>query len=295
MTNDHAVLHPWAAGQVAVITGAAQGIGAETARRCAAASMAVIIGDIDGARGEILAEAIRQSGGQAVFQYADVSLEEHLAALVQTAAERWGRLDLLVNNAHWEARVPVTELTQEQWDRSHAVLLRSHILAAKHAVPLLRAGGGGSIINISSIHGLAVTPHYETYEAHKASVIHLTRGLARDLGPDGIRVNGICPGLIITERLAARYAEQPGRLEQIRAIHPVRRLGTPADITETILWLASPAASFITGQSIVVDGGITLQMGLSLANQLWDERGNQASDLGGMSGSSKAISSGMSR
>ena len=256
---------------VAVITGSAMGIGAEIARCAAARGMAVVVSDVEDADGEAVAASIRATVGQAIYRHADVAEEDDLAALVQAAAGEWGRLDLLVNNAHWEVHAPVTELRVEDWDKSHAVLLRSHVLATKHAVPVMRAHGGGNIVNISSVHGLAVTPNYATYEAHKAAVIHLTRQLARDLGPDGIRVNCICPGLIVTEKIGARLAQQPGRAEFLETIHPVRRLGTPADIAEVTLFLASPAASFITGQAIVVDGGMLLEMPLALAGRLWEE------------------------
>jgi NAD(P)-dependent dehydrogenase (short-subunit alcohol dehydrogenase family) len=151
------------------------------------------------------------------------------------------------------------------------VLVRSHALGAKHAVPVMRAQGGGNIVNIASIHALATTPNYATYEAGKAAVVHLTRQLARDLGPDGIRVNCICPGYIKTEKLAADLAQRPGREEFLNRIHPVRRVGTPRDIAEAALFLASPAAGFITGHPIVVDGGLMLEMGLSLAGRIWDE------------------------
>jgi NAD(P)-dependent dehydrogenase (short-subunit alcohol dehydrogenase family) len=255
---------------VAVITGSAMGIGAETARRCAVSGMAVVVSDIDDVLGNGVVEEIRAAGGQAIYQHADVSQESDLAALMDAAVCEWGRLDLLVNNAHWEVRVPVTDLRAEDWDRSQAILVRSHILGAKHAVPVMRRQGGGNIVNVSSVHGLAVTPNYETYETAKAAVIHLTRGLARDLGPDGIRVNAICPGIILTERLAARYAEQPERTAFITQAHPLRRLGTPRDIAEVVLFLASPAASFITGQAIVVDGGIMLEMSLGLVGRSWD-------------------------
>ncbi len=247
------------------------GIGAETARRCAAAGMAVVVSDVDDEPGHSVVKEMRAAGGRAVYRHADVGREEDLAALAQVAVDEWGRLDLLVNNAHWEVRVPVTDLRAEDWDKSQAVLVRSHILASKYAAPVMRRQGGGSIVNIASIHAFTVTPNYESYETGKAAVIQLTRGLARDLGPDGIRVNCICPGLIETERIAARHAENPARAEFIRSIHPVRRIGTPADIAGVVLFLASPAASFITGQAIVVDGGITLDMSLAVAGRVWDQ------------------------
>jgi NAD(P)-dependent dehydrogenase (short-subunit alcohol dehydrogenase family) len=255
--------------QVAVVTGSAQGIGAEIARQAATQGMGVVVSDVDDTRGEATAAAIRDRGGTAIYQHADVADEAQLAALVEVAVRAWGRLDLLVNNAHWEVRVPVTELRAADWDRSQAVLIRSHVLATKHAVPVMRAQGGGNIVNISSVHGLFVTPDYATYEAAKAGVIHLTRQLARDLGPDGIRVNCICPGLIITESYAERLAAEPGRADYLTQFHPVRRLGTPADIAAAVFFLASPAASFITGQALVVDGGVTLEMSLALANRFW--------------------------
>src|SRR6266508_5308850 len=164
---------------VTVITGSAIGIGAETARRCAAAGMAVVVSDVDDETGQSVVEQIRTAGGRAIYRHADVGLEEDLERLVKAAVDEWGRLDLLVNNAHWEVRVPVTVLRAEDWDKSQAVLVRSHILATKHAAPVMRRQGGGSIVNIASIHAFTVTPNYESYETGKAAVIQLTRGLAR--------------------------------------------------------------------------------------------------------------------
>jgi len=257
-------------GDVVVITGSARGIGAEIARRCAARNMRVVVSDIDDQPGESLVADLRAAGHHAIYHHADVACEQDLAALVDRTVAEWGRLDLLVNNAHWEATVALTELTMETWDRSQAVLVRSHVLAAKYAAPVMRNQGRGNIINIGSVHGIAVTPHYACYEAGKAAVIHLTRQLARDLGPEGIRVNCICPGFIMTEQNVAWLAEHPGYEEFYRAMHPVGRLGTPGDVAELVLFLASPAAGFITGQPIVIDGGQTLEMSLTVALRVWE-------------------------
>jgi meso-butanediol dehydrogenase/(S,S)-butanediol dehydrogenase/diacetyl reductase len=261
-----------AVNEVVIVTGSARGIGAEVARRCAARAMGVVVSDIDDRLGEAVAASIGATGNQAIYCHADVSREEDLARLIDSAVATWGRLDLLVNNAHWEMHTPVTELIADQWDHSQAVLVRSHVLAAKYAVPVMRAQGGGTIINIGSVHGFAVTPEYASYEAGKAAVIHLTRQLARDLGPDGIRVNCICPGYIVTEQSGAWLAQHPAHEEFYRRLHPVRRLGTPGDIAELVLFLASPAAGFITGQPIVIDGGMMLEMPLTIARRLWEEQ-----------------------
>src|SRR5256886_12412530 len=153
-------------------------------------------------------------------------------------------------------------------DRVADVGLKSMYRASKFALPHLRAAGGGSIVNLASVHGLLVAPRSLVYETVKAGVIALTRQLAVDLGPDGIRVNAICPGMIMTERMTERWRPHPEALPFYEQQYPLRRTGTPVDIANAIVFLCSDEASFITGHALVVDGGLTIQLQEDLGIQL---------------------------
>ena len=264
---------PDLSGQVAVITGGALGIGGGTARRLAADGASVLIADINGEAAEQNAAHIRAAGGTAEAIVADVSKSADIRRAIDTAVERWGKLTILVNNAFGVAAMAkgtALEVEEDDWDRGFAVLVKALFIGAKHAVPLMQAAGGGSIINISSVHGLLAAPRALVYDTGKAAVIGLTRQLAVDFGPLGIRVNAICPGHIVTEHMERQWAENPDGLRFFDQQYPVRRTGTPADIAAAIAFLCSQDASFITGQALAVDGGLTIQLqedlGVHLAN-----------------------------
>jgi len=264
---------PDLSGQVAVITGGAMGIGGGTARRLAADGASVLIADINGEAAEQNAARIREAGGTAEAITADVSKSADIHRAIDTAVERWGKLTILVNNAFGVAAMAkgtALEVEEDDWDRGFAVLVKALFIGAKHAVPLMQAAGGGSIINISSVHGLLAAPRALVYDTGKAAVIGLTRQLAVDFGPLGIRVNAICPGHIVTEHMERQWAENPEGLRFFDQQYPVRRTGTPADIAAAIAFLCSQDASFITGQALTVDGGLTIQLqedlGVHLAN-----------------------------
>lgn len=242
-------------GRVAVVTGAAQGIGESTARHLAQAGAKVILADIKEERGEESAAAIRQNGGDVKFVYADVSKEEDIQNMIQTAVDEYGRLDILVNNAHFEVVGSATEITVDDWDRSLAVLLRALFLGTKYAVPHMQAVGGGNIINISSILGKQATRRYITYTTAKAAVVQLTRQTALDYGPYNIRVNTVTPGAINTR---PGDAAPPNRDSVASKVTPLRRSGIPKDIATAICFLVSDHAAFITGAELVVDGGLTI-------------------------------------
>ena len=250
-------------GKAAIVTGGAAGIGGATSRLLAEQGASVLIADVNMPEAEANAETIRGAGGTAEVLFTNVGRHEDIAAMVQTAIDRWGRLDILVNNAFSptdEGDGDALTVSEEAWDAGMATLVKAHFLAAKYAVPHMRASGGGSIVNISSVHGLLMAPRKLIYEAGKSAVIGVTKQMAIDFGPDGIRVNAICPGHIVTERQQERWDENPGGLRYFEDQYPVRRTGVPLDIANAVSFLCSGEASFITGHALVVDGGLTIQL-----------------------------------
>jgi NAD(P)-dependent dehydrogenase (short-subunit alcohol dehydrogenase family) len=258
---------------VAIVTGGATGIGGATARRFAEEGAKVLIADINLAGARENVERIRAAGGTAEAIEADTGRHADIKAMVDRAVELWGSLLILVNNAYSpsgaDTRGGAVEVPEEAWDRGMAVLVKSMYLGAKYAVPAMRQAGGGSIVNLSSVHGLLMAPKSLIYETGKTAVIGITKQMACDYGPDGIRVNAICPGHIVTERMQERWQQSPEGLRFFEQQYPIRRTGTPLDIANAITFLCSDEASFITGHALVVDGGLTIQLqenlGVSLA------------------------------
>jgi len=249
------------AGQVAIVTGGAQGIGGATARRLAEDGARVLIVDIDRATMDHNLERIGQTGGTAAGLVADVSTPDGVEAMIDGAVKRWGALHIVVNNAYgaFDRNEAVT-MTEETWDRTMDLGLKAMFRAAKLAIPHMQKAGGGSIVNMSSVHGLLSSPSWFIYEVIKPAVIGLTRQLAVEYGPLGIRVNAICPGHIVTEKLERMWQGNPTGLRFFEEQYPLRRTGRPADIANAIAFLCSDEASFITGQALVVDGGLTSQL-----------------------------------
>lgn len=249
--------------RVAIVTGGAQGIGGATARRLAEQGTRVLIADIDMEVGESNVATIRGAGGTVDLVHADVGKSQDIEAMVRKAVDLWGRLDILVNNA-FDAGSAGTggavEVTEEAWDRDMAILVKSIFLGAKHAVPQMQKGGGGSIVNVASIHGLLMAPGFLTYETGKSAVIGMTRQMATEFGPMGIRINSVCPGHIVTERLQRLWDENPSGLRLFEDQYPLRKVGRPVDIANAIAFLCSDQASFITGHALVVDGGHSIQL-----------------------------------
>lgn len=249
--------------QVAIVTGAAMGIGRATARRLAEEGARVLVADVqmDAARENVA--AIRGAGGVAEAFRADVARHEDIEAMVKKAVALWGRLDILVNNAYGGtegAAGGAEEVTPEGWDRAMAMLVKSMYLGAKYAVPQMRRSGSGSIVNIASVHGMLMAAGSLVYEAGKSAVIGLTRQMAVEYGPDGIRVNAICPGKIVTERSQESLDRYPLSRLFFQDQYPLRKLGRPLDIANAVVFLCSEEATFITGHSLVVDGGLTIQL-----------------------------------
>ncbi len=261
------------AGQVAIVTGGAQGIGGATARRLAEEGAQVLIVDIDQETAEKNAETIRAAGGTVATLRADVGKHEDIRVMVDEAVRRWGKLNILVSNAYNPIgggdSGSAVDVSEEAWDRCLAVLMKSIFLGAKYAVPAMQRSGGGSIVNISSVHGLLQAPGSLIYEAGKSAVIGMTRQMALDFGPLGIRVNAICPGHIVTERIqASMWDNNPDGLRFFEEQYPVRRCGRPVDIANAVVFLCSDEASFITGHALVVDGGLSIQLQENLAVHL---------------------------
>ena len=178
-------------------------------------------------------------------------------------------MDILVNNAVnsaiWGGDKPIADISDADFDAGMGILVKSHFAAIRRAVPHMRAAGGGAIVNISSVHGMFGAPGALIYETGKAAVIGITRQLATELGPDGIRVNAICPGHIVTERGRENWDANPTGLAFFEDQYPIRRVGKPGDIAAAVAFLCSADAGFITGHALVVDGGLTAQLQENLA------------------------------
>jgi len=253
-------------GQVAIVTGGALGIGGATARKLASEGASVFIADIDDSAAAANVARIEQAGGTAAASHIDVAKSDDIARMVSEAVDLYGGLDILVQNAFGviagESRIHGSAITVEEadWDYGIGVLLKALYLGAKHAIPHMRAGGGGNIINMASVHSVLQEPGMLVYEAAKAGVVGMTRQLATEFGPDGIRVNAIAPGHIVGEGLAKMWEENPDGLAFFANQYPVRRTGVPDDIANGVAFLCSDDASFITGHTLAIDGGLTVQL-----------------------------------
>lgn len=249
------------AGKVAVVTGVSRGIGAGIARRFAHEG-ARVLGISRTAPSEDLAAAM-------LWRPVDVTSDADVRAAVQAAVDAFGRLDVVVNNAAIELEGTVEETSVAEWTDVMDVNVRSVFLTSKHAMPHLRRTRG-CIINLSSVDGLWAEPGLAAYCASKGALLALTRAMAVDHGPDGVRCNSICPSYVATEMLEQFYRAQPDP-EQARAraagIHPLRRISEVGDIAGVAVFLASDEASFITGQSLVVDGGLTVGRATEVGGQ----------------------------
>ncbi len=241
-----------------IVTGAGGGIGEGIARRLAAEGAKVIVNDIHAALGEKVAADIVQAGGTASFFAADVTKSDQVKALVAAAVQRHGRLDVMVNNAGWTHRNrPALEVGEDEFDKCYAVNVKSIYLATIHAVPVFRAQGGGSFINIASTAGVRPRPGLTWYNGSKGAVITTSKSLAAELGPDNIRVNCINPVFNPDTGLSAEFAGGPvdaARRAKFLASIPLGRFSTALDVANAALYLASDEAAFISGVCIEVDG-----------------------------------------
>ena len=243
-------------GKVAIITGAASGIGRATAIRFAQEGARVLGADVNKDGLEVTVATIRDAGGIAEAVPCDVSVEDDVRRLVQTALDLDGRLDVMVNNAGiGNPPLPLGEMPLEEWERTLATNLRGVFLGCKHAAPVMARQGGGSIVNTASVAGVLGARLMGPYNAAKGGVVTLTKNVAVDYGESGVRCNCVCPGLIDTP--LAQPIKEWGLWEQVVQRHTLRRAGRPEEVAAAILFLASDDASFITGTALFVDGGLT--------------------------------------
>ena len=243
-------------GKVAIITGAASGLGRASAQLFAEHGASVVIADRDTAGGQETVAQIRDTGGQAEFIETDVAVADDADAMVTKAVTCFGKLDILFNNAGIAIRKPVADLSEDEWDRCIDTNLKGVFLGSKSAIPEMIRVGGGSIINTASIYGVVGGRTRAAYSASKGGIVNLTRSMALDYASQNIRVNCICPGFVETPLLKKIL----GTEEEFQALvdmHPMGRLGRPIETAYAAIYLASDEAAFTTGIALPVDGGYT--------------------------------------
>jgi NAD(P)-dependent dehydrogenase (short-subunit alcohol dehydrogenase family) len=243
------------------VTGGASGIGEATVRRFAAEGASVAFCDRDGERGQLVASELKNAGANVAFTHADVGTEAACLAFINGAAQRFGRLDILVNNAGIRKYEKIDEATAASWNEILSVNLMSYVFCAKAAVPLMRANKGGAIVNIASVRSVVAGGGNLQYDTTKAAIAGLTRALAADHSPEGIRVNAVGPGPIFTpfhqRRLAAAGESVDKYNAQAARGTMLKRPGRAEEVAAAILFLASDDASYVTGTLLFVDGGMT--------------------------------------
>ena len=245
-------------GKVALVSGAARGIGAATAKLLAQEGAAVILGDVLEVEGNQTAAEMVAAGGRATFLPLDVANADSWQQVIAVAVAAYGKLDILVNNAGISGRAAVAETDVETWERVLEINGKGVFLGVRAAIPELRKAGGGSIINISSIYGIVGSETSAAYHASKGAVRIFTKAAAIQYAADGIRVNSVHPGFVDSPMTAASHAIP--EVHDLRISRtPLGRMGTPEDIAAGILYLASDESSFVTGSELVIDGGVTAQ------------------------------------
>jgi NAD(P)-dependent dehydrogenase (short-subunit alcohol dehydrogenase family) len=240
------------AGKVALITGAAQGMGAAHARALAREGAKVAIADIAAEAGERLAAELRDTGAAASYHGLDVTDADAWHHLVAAVERTHARIDVLVNNAGIQVRSVGVEADDDEWSKVVAINQRGVFLGMRAVIPGMASNGGGSIINVASVAALVGLAGSIPYQASKSAVLGLTRGAAVSYGPDNIRVNAICPGLVVT---AMTESASPAAVESMKAQIPLRREGRPGEVSAAVVFLASDESSYITGVALPIDGG----------------------------------------
>ncbi len=245
---------------VAIVTGGGSGIGRATATRFASEGARVVVTDVDVDGGEETVSQIEADGGEATFLEADVTDEDDVKATVETAVDTYGGLDFAFNNAGIEgANESSSQQSRSNWDQVIDINLTGVFLGIREQLPAMLEDGGGAIVNTASVAGLLGFPNLSPYVASKHGVLGLTKTAAVEFSADGIRVNAVCPGVIETPMVARTREEDPEMMEQTAAATPIGRLGDPEEIASAVVWLCSDDASFVTGESLVVDGGYSVQ------------------------------------
>jgi NAD(P)-dependent dehydrogenase (short-subunit alcohol dehydrogenase family) len=242
--------------KVGIVTGGSAGIGWASALALAGEGAAVAVADIDQDRGAAVADEINDKDGRALFVRTDVSNDDDVAGLVGATLDAFGRLDFAFNNAGIEGTpAPTHECTDENWERTLGINLNGVFYCMRHEVPPMLEGGGGAIVNCSSVAGLVGFPNLPSYVAAKHAVVGLTKNAALDYAEAGIRVNAVCPGVIDTEMVERFTQGQEEAAAQLAASQPVGRMGSAREIADAVVWLVSDESTFVTGQAIAVDGG----------------------------------------
>jgi len=245
-------------GRVAIVTAGGSGIGAATARRFTQEGASIVVADISGKRAEEVTAGITANGGKAVPIKMDAADPEGVQATIKLALDTYGRLDIMFNNVGQAMVAPLEEITLENWNRVLAVNLTSTFLGIKYSLPIMRKQGKGAIVNTASVSGTRGDYGISSYNAAKAGVINLTRSAALENARYNIRVNCVCPGGINTRAVQMLGKEKEEEFRRVQGeAHPIGRMGEPEEIANTVLFLASDESSFITGEAIVADGGLT--------------------------------------
>jgi NAD(P)-dependent dehydrogenase (short-subunit alcohol dehydrogenase family) len=249
--------------RVALVTGAGEGIGHGCALALAEAGADVVVNDVNPVTGEATAEAIRGMGRRSLFVQADVSAADAVRAMAETIQREFGVVDVLLNNAGFNLFKNLEQTSLEEWERIMSVDLRGVYLVTRAMLPLLKTAGGASVINIASVHAQATVADITAYAAAKGGVVSMGRSLAQELGKFGIRVNTISPGFVRTPLLDRWLNSEPdpqASLGRVLAFHPLGRIGTPQDIGNLVVFLASDYSGFISGTNITIDGGLTARL-----------------------------------
>ncbi|MCY0899311.1 MAG: glucose 1-dehydrogenase [Firmicutes bacterium] len=248
-------------GRVALVTGSGRGIGLAIARRLGQEGAFVVINDL--MPDEALAAVGRRLTSEAIdvrTVAGDIATDAVRQQMIEVAMDAWGHVDILVNNAYWEEVNGVDAISESGWRRTFEVSVTSALMMIQKILPAFRQQGHGAIVNVSSIHAWGASHRRVAYDTAKTALLAITRSVACDYGPEGVRCNAVCPGLILADRNRGWWTEVPARLDTVRWAYPARRAGTMEEVAAAVAFLASDDASFINGTSLMVDGGLSAML-----------------------------------